>query len=259
MRRRAIERALRDGSLIRVRPGWYADRSTDADVITAARCGGSVSCGSALRRHGVWTASRRELHVRVDADRHVLRRGPVVHRHAGDCRDGVDTVITALRVASHCLPADELVCAFDSALHAGLVTRSALLAELDGSRGRQALARSDGRSESGIETLARLRLRARRIRLRIQVPIEGIGRVDMVVGDRLVIELDGDAWHSSAEQREADRRRDSALVALGYLVIRAGYRRVMDDWSGFEAEVLRIVRRREHRWRAIHRADHRVR
>ena len=114
------------------------------------------------------------------------------------------------------------------------------------------LALADGRAQSGLETLARLRLRSRGLKIRVQVTIPPVGRVDLLVGDRLVIELDGDEWHSTREQREEDRRRDSALVARGYLVMRAGYHRVLDDWDAFEREVLAVVRRREHRWRAVH-------
>lgn len=254
MRRRAIERALREGDLTRIREGVYVD-GTDAEVIAAVRCGGTVSCGAALRRAGVWVA-RRGLHVRVDPDTRVHGRATRIHRVSGVASDGVDTVLTALRIACDCMPRDEAVCAIDSVLNRGLASLSSLTAELQSSRAREALERADGRSESGIETLTRLRLRRRGIRLRTQVAIGGVGRVDLLIGDRLVIELDGDAWHSSAEQREADRRRDSALVAKGYLVLRAGYLRVMDDWPAFEAEVLAVVRRRDHRWRAAHRGGH---
>lgn len=57
------------GSLIRVRQGWYALRSTPSAVVEACRLGGRVACVSALRLHrgepvdesadGVW------LHIEV--------------------------------------------------------------------------------------------------------------------------------------------------------------------------------------------------
>src|SRR5262245_29057267 len=50
---------------------------------------------------------------------------------------------------------------------------------------------SDSDAQSGIETKVRLFLRSRRIPFRVQVAISGVGRVDLLVGDRLVIELDG--------------------------------------------------------------------
>ena len=75
-----------------------------------------------------------------------------------------------------------------------------------------------------------------------------MGNVDLVVGDRLVVELDGAAWHERPGDFEADRRRDRELAALGYVVIRASYRQVMTEWSEIEEQILRIVRRQGHLW-----------
>jgi len=252
--RGSIDRAVRERSLLRVRRGWYATPDVDADVLHAVRCGGSLTCSRALRAHGVWVAAAAPLHVRVAPASHLLAPAPRVHFLSGTSRNGVDDVETALAVAARCLPFEHAVCAIDSALNRGLTTSAALEAAWATPGGRRLLADTDRRSESGLETLARLRLRSRRLRVRVQVLIAGVGRVDLIVGDRLVIELDGDRWHSTAEQREEDRRRDSALVARGYLVMRAGYQRVMHDWRGFEGEILTIVRRDEHLWRVIHRA-----
>jgi very-short-patch-repair endonuclease len=143
---------------------------------------------------------------------------------------------------------EHAVCALDSALQLKLISRSQARWLLATPKGRRIYDLSDGRSQSGLETLARLRLRSLGLRVRVQVKISDIGRVDLLIGDRLVIELDGDQWHSTPEQREEDRRRDSAMVALGYLVLRAGYWRVLDDWGGFEREVLAVVRRKDHLW-----------
>jgi very-short-patch-repair endonuclease len=190
--------------------------------------------------------------VRVSPARHVVGTAPRIHRLDGRSENGVDDVITALIVATACMQTEHAICALDSALQLGKVSVALAQSRLLGARGRRVVGLADGRSQSGIETLTRLRLRSLGIRLRVQVAVEGVGRVDILVGDRLVIELDGDAWHSTVEQRETDRRRDSALVALGYLVIRAGYWRVLTEWDGLEQEVLAIVRRDEHLWRNIH-------
>ncbi len=243
---------LGDGRLLRVRAGWYASPETPPDVISAVRAGGSVTCGTALRMRRVWTVAG-PTHYRIPPHGHLRGRPGIVHHLSGRAVDGVDDLASALGCAARCLPRDHLVCAIDSALHQQLISPSQLHIALDSTRGRRMLALVDGRAESGLETLARLRLRGRGLRVRAQVRIAGVGRVDLVVGDRLVIELDGDEWHSTAQQREHDRRRDAALVALGYLVMRAGYHRVMADWEWFEREVLAVVRRREHRWRAVHR------
>lgn len=246
-----LARMLLDGSLHRIRTGWYATPDTPDDIVTAVRCGGTLSCRGALRQHGIWCLPG-PVHARVPPRGRVHGSAARIHRLPGSAAAGVDELPTALRTAVSCLPAEEAVCAIDSVLNLGAMTMSRLAGTLDTARGRKLLALADGGAASGLETLARLRLRARRLPVRVQVPIAGVGRVDLIVGDRLVVELDGDAWHSTPVQRETDRRRDSALVGRGYVAMRAGYSRVMDDWAGFEREILAVVRRREHRWRAVH-------
>lgn len=114
-------------------------------------------------------------------------------------------------------------------------------------RVRELLERCDGRAESGTESLARLRLRRRHLKVTPQVVIPGVGRVDLVVGNRLVIEVDSWAHHSSYEAYEHDRYRDLVLGELGYLVIRLTYRRVMHDWASAERSVMAMVGRGDHR------------
>ena len=107
--------------------------------------------------------------------------------------------------------------------------------------------RVDPDSQSGIETKVRLLLRARRIRFRTQAHVEGVGSVDFLVGDRLVIETDGRAFHTGPAFEE-DRRRDFELVMRGYLVLRLSYRQVIDDWDRTRAGILALVARGEHQW-----------
>ncbi|GAB3411018.1 type IV toxin-antitoxin system AbiEi family antitoxin domain-containing protein [Schumannella luteola] len=254
--RHDIERALATGEARRVRRGWYAVGIVDPLVEHAVACGGTVTCSGALRRHGIWVLRASE-HVRIDghARQHRAHRTRV-HRLSGSARDGVDDPMTALVVAATCLTHEELVCAIDSAMNRGVIGE--LPPSQPDRRLVRAIAAHDPRSESGIETLARLRLIAAGIRPRLQVTIHGVGRVDLLIGDRLVVELDGDEWHSTAEARERDRRRDSALTALGYLRIRAGYHRVVSEWPQVLAEILAVVRRHEHKWGARRRREHSV-
>jgi hypothetical protein len=57
-----------------------------------------------------------------------------------------------------------------------------------------------------------------------------IGRVD-VIYDRwkLIVELDSRRWHDTSSAFEDDRRRDNALVAEGWRVIRITWRMLMDE------------------------------
>jgi very-short-patch-repair endonuclease len=113
----------------------------------------------------------------------------------------------------------------------------------------------DPAAESGIETLVRLALRRHRVRVRSQVVVPGVGRVDFLVGERLIIEADGYDWHGGRAEFERDRERDRELVRRGYVVIRASYHQVTTDLDAIVGAALDVIRRREHRWRAIHRTQ----
>jgi hypothetical protein len=88
-------------------------------------------------------------------------------------------------------------------------------------------------SGSGLESLFVFRVRRLGISVRQQVQI-GADRVDVVIGDRIVVELDSREFH----EPDADSRRDARLLALGYRVIRFRYRQIMFDWPSVEAAVL---------------------
>lgn len=67
----------------------------------------------------------------------------------------------------------------------------------------------------------------------------GTFRLDLAFeAERVAVELDGWAFHSSREQRERDMRRDAALAAAGWLVIRLSHRRLHDDPDGCRRDVL---------------------
>lgn len=240
-----------------MRRGWYATSSASADVVTATRVGGRLTCLAALRHHGAWTLERWDIHVRV-ADGIAVARVAGVHLHWVPDRvgPGVDSVDEALRTLLLCADVRTIVVAVDSLANRRILSPSHLHAILESSaRGRQALRLHDSAAESGIETLLRLALRRHRVRARSQVVIVGVGRVDFLIGDRLVIEVDGYDWHSDPVQFERDRARDRELVRLGFVVIRASYRQVTTDLDAVILAILAVVRRREHHWRAVHRTQ----
>jgi very-short-patch-repair endonuclease len=61
------------------------------------------------------------------------------------------------------------------------------------------------------------------------------------------VELDGAAFHGSAGDRERDTRRDVALAALGWVVLRFSYRRLTTDPGGCRREIAAVcaARRRQ--------------
>ena len=254
--RRSLDRAVRRGDLLRLRVGWYGLPSVDHATRAAVRAGGVVSCITLLGAKGVWVPPYGGL-PHVALPRHASGRfrgqGVIVHWTAseGPRLDGADLVPAAIRQASRCFGRELAVAAADSALRTGVLNaRDLHLLPAEVRR------RVDPQSESGGESIVRQRLQALQLRIRAQVWIDGVGRVDFVVGDRVVIEVDGFAFHGSREAFERDRARDLALLAAGFLVIRVSQRQILDDWPRIERSLLAIVRADRHLWRgaAAHRA-----
>ncbi|GMA28153.1 endonuclease domain-containing protein [Arenivirga flava] len=262
IRRGQLRRLLADGRLIRVRQGWYALPLTAADALAAARVGGRLDCISALASWGCWTPERCGLHVAVDG--HAIRlRHPDDHRrrldpaaavtvHWNDDQPGDRLVVPierALRQMVQCQPVEFAVAVADSALSSTqgrrpLISHSIWRAIAATHRSAHLLLEVDPNSGSGTESVFRIRLLMRcGLRPRAQVKIRGVGRVDFVLGRRLVIEIDSETFHANPAQYHADRRRDSLLSARGYRVLRFTYQQVMDDWPLVESAVLGAVRR----------------
>ncbi|GEK79459.1 endonuclease domain-containing protein [Agrococcus baldri] len=250
---REIRLAVAAGTIRRLRAGWYAWPTAEPDVVRAIAAGGVVSCVTALAVLGVWVPADGRVHLR----RSRRLRGPGVaaglsacdlsHRRSARTTSAVDGVLDALAAAAGCLASDMLTVVIDSVLHLGLATRDELeqLWAHAPRAVRRALDAADGTAESGTETLVRLRLLRLGLSVEPQVWI-GRKRVDFLLGERLIIEVDSRAWHLDAQAYERDRERDRQLAALGYHVIRLTYSQVLDDWASVEADILAIVSRGDH-------------
>lgn len=270
----AITRAVRSGEVTRIRAGWVALPTAPPEIVRAIRVGGRLSCLSVLQHEKLWCERDSRMHVRVASRASHLaaphsravplgdpeRWGVVLHRsRAGfglDEPDGpVDTIEWALLHAICCQTKSGAIVTMDSALNKKRISRSGLeflVAELPASY-RRYLDLVDGTAQSGLETKARLGLHRYNIPYRSQVKVPGVGRVDLLVGDRLVVELDGREFHSSDEAYEEDRRRDLILIERGYFVIRLSYDQVMDEWGRVISLIRELVGREEHRWSLRHR------
>lgn len=251
----AVRRLLVEGRLRRVRRGWYAEPAADPAVVCAVALGGALGCVSALARAGVWVPPTSEVHVRTSRWRQqvmppgVLRCPPVGGPDAVPVQ-AVDPVEVALRSAWFCQPDESLVALMDSVVHLGLLPGAQLEGILGSTvRARALVARCD-RAESGTESRVRLRLRARRIPLRPQVWVTPRDRVDLLVGERLVIEVDSRAHHTGEDNYRCDRDRDLRLRALGFIVVRLTYEQVMYRWDKVEPALLAMVRRGDQWWGA---------
>lgn len=253
--RNTLATEVHRGRLLRVRTGWFALPHLHPTLVRIARVGGPATCVTGLQLHGAWVVPVPELHVRVAEHasrlrdprdrRQRLTRGAVVHWRSSDrtprlLLDPIDCLDDMLG----CQLPELIAATADSVLreHPSDLGRWQVLAASAPTTLRPALLRVDGVCESGTETIVWQRL-GRSLELRRQLVIPGIGRVDFVLGDRLVIEVDGFAYHSDPTQFEADRRRDAALSALGYRVLRFSYHQVLHRWAEVEAAIRAAVAR----------------
>lgn len=99
-------------------------------------------------------------------------------------------------------------------------------------------------SDSGLETVVIPRLRWLKLPLRQQVWLAG-HRVDLLIGDRLVLQIDG--GHHVNAQRLADNEHDAILRLKGYHVIRVGYHQVVGDWPAVQELILQAIAQGLHR------------
>lgn len=246
--RAALARAVRDGWAVRLRHGVYALGRTSPAVLAAATHGGAVACVTALALWGVWVLADPGLHVWIgDKGRAHAHPGCrcVDHHDAGRAAFGVVPVADALVHASRCLSREAFFAAYESAWCLGLIgaadrvaIRSALPARL-----RRVVDIARGDADSGLESLLRLRLADRGIRLDCQVWIAGVGRVDFVLARRIILEVDGRENHDGPSKRHKDLVRDAAAAAAGYETLRFDYALVIHSWPLVEAAILRRLGR----------------
>ena len=257
--RRAIESMLRSGALERLGGGFYATSLTPPKVRSTLFRGGRLTCVDALELYGFWVPRAggvHEAHRRIDPPRGgsgAVRDGGVV-LHAPVLRawpDGhpVLPLLLALEHAVHCLEPDHAAVVLESGLYRRLISGEEAVdacSSLSAKR-RRAIFPLSRVAESGTETIVRRALSRRGFAVRPQVTIPEVGRVDLVVGERLIIECDSAEHHTGRSKYADDRRRDRAARRLGYIVVRLTYEDVMLDWDEVIRDLLVMLRRGDHR------------
>jgi very-short-patch-repair endonuclease len=261
--RDAVRTSLRRGELLSVRRDWVALPGCSSALLQAVTIGGRLSCISAAAHLGLWTIDDGRFHVAAPSTASRLNlTGPTVFRgsppevvHWSEppvpvtTRVAIDPIANVLAVLARCQPHEHAVAVIDSALNKELVGRPQLLrlaAEVGG-RFAAMVAESDARADSGLETLSRLRLARRGVEMLPQARVDG-HKVDGLIGERLVVQMDGDTFHSTKEQRERDRHEDARLVLQGFTVLRFGYADIIDGWARTEEQIMWAIAQRLHLW-----------
>lgn len=239
-----LTRATRSGEVLRVRQGHYACPELDEAQLQAYRVGGRLTGLAGAKAHGMWTPSFAPIDIQVSPDARALRtRTDPTKRLATrpDRRARVTWTdrrqpgtrslagpVDCLRVAIQNSSSRTSFAIVESALHKTVITRSEwrrLLGTLPPEQ-RSLLRRATRASESGGESLLLFDLLLNGLVVVQQITIAGVGRVDFLLGDRLIIEVDGYEFHSSRADFEEDRRRDAAASALGYRTLRFSHTQV---------------------------------
>ncbi len=244
-----LREIVREGIARRFRRAWIALPEVSGDLAAAAAAGGRITCTSLARRRGWWMpeAVGHELHLHLVPGS--AGPGPgwpgVLHwTKPVDMvtqKSLVASIEDALAHIAVCQPFDTALVLWESAarregLSADVLRRIPFVSRA----ARELAAEVTGLADSGLESLVVIPLRRSGLPVRQQVQLAG-HRVDALIGDRLVLQIDGYEFHSDSAQRTSDIAHDAELRLRGYTVIRLSYAQVVHDWPGVERVIRRAV------------------
>jgi len=259
----AISRAVRAGTLLRLRRAWYAAPGTPFEQRVAIAIGGRVGGVSAARSYGMWTGNDDRIHVSWSPHGNVAVAGRrlsypdtkeladrviVPHWRVGVAGPDSwrESVIESIRQTfAVCDPALAVATA-DSACRLGFATVEsvrALVVRLP-LRFHSLGAAIDGCTDSGLESILRLWLIEAGIPFELHARILGL-EVDFLIGRSLIVETDGRDFHTGAAF-EVDRERDLLTGSRGYITIRLSYRQILENWPECANRIATAIARGDH-------------
>ena len=239
----ALRKAKTAGAVTRIRKGWVALPDADPILVGAARRGVVLTCITLAKRQKLWVRKVDALHVGAPPTAgHVAAPEAVVHwnrpilaRMPGAVED---LLVNALVIATSCLVREDAVTLWESALRNGRVQKHEVLRLPLAARARSIVTQASLWSDSGLESIVVHRLAWLKLPLVQQAWVLGHW-VDLLIGDRLVIQIDG-GTHVGA-QRTEDIAHDAMLKLHGYHVIRIGYDQIMNHWTEVQAMIMTAV------------------
>ncbi len=75
--RHTVDRGLREGTLLPVRPGWVATTQASQLAIIAVLRGARLTGATALRSYGVWAGDDRRIHLQLPPNAHRVHQHPL--------------------------------------------------------------------------------------------------------------------------------------------------------------------------------------
>jgi very-short-patch-repair endonuclease len=244
---RAVAHRVANGRMTRVHRGVYRVGPIAAPYWR--EMAGILATGGVLARHSA--AAIWGIRPPHDGDVHVVaerkarsRRGLQVHRTASlnaavHLGLPLTTPSRTLHDLAPLLSQGELDRAVEEAVIRGLATPEQL-------RTRPALRRATIEEPQITRSEAERRLRALIRAARLPRPVTNVKVAGWEVDalwprERLVVEVDGFAYHGNRAAFERDRRKDAALTAAGYRVIRITWRQLVDEPHAVVALLARLL------------------
>lgn len=253
--RKALRRAVRDGTVVRLARGRYGLPQAPDPVRSAVRLRGVVSHESAAEHWGIEVPRSVDRRAQVTVRRgrsHLDTSGVEVHWAdvpASDLDSGFTTPLRTVLDLARLREFGPALAAADCALRKGLVLPSDLRAGADALRGpgcvraRLVAQHADGRAASVLESILRaILVRAGVVGFEPQIEIRDdafYARVDLAhPGLRIVIEADSFEHHGGRSALARDCRRYSELTVRGWRVLRFAWEHVVLEPEWVERVVL---------------------
>lgn len=259
---RRLRAAVATGGLVRLRRGLYALPDVEPDPLLAVDLGGRLAGLSAADSYGLWSGWERRLHLVVPSNaakvpmrtvrdesghRTITGREVVLHWHDDTHDTSSRWRVSRERCISQVLrwhDRETGLAVVESALAARIVEPDELGRLASGLAPSLARAVAECRpgAQSGLETIVRLRLEGLGFVTERQARVADVGHVDLrLVGTRVIVEVDGYAFHSSRRQFVEDRRRDAEAAAQGLTALRFTSEQVQHRWPWVERMILAAV------------------
>lgn len=250
--RHHVARATAEGHIRRIRRSWLATPACHEDLVAATAAGGRLTCVSAAKRMGLWTPIHQGLHIAVHSNgaRFALEGA---HFHWAQPpvplprTEPTEHILNVLFHVARCLDTAAALAVWESALRKQLVD-APLLTRVTwrSARASELVAAASSASDAGTETQFRILMTNIGVPVRQQVRLDG-HPVDGLIGERLVIQIDGFAHHSTPADRRRDIRADARLALRGFTVLRFDYQQVFFDPAHVTSTVQIAIAQRLHR------------
>ena len=251
---RQIADAVASADLRRVRRSWLVRPDADERRAKAAEVGGRATCLSAAGLQGLWVSDHSGTHVAVQATAS-RNAADGVHLHWASGPAPVtrtiveEPIINVLFHVARCVPPHDALAVWESAIRKGKASAESLQRVAWRSTAAVRLAQVVGElSDSGMETRFVRGMLEVGVKVRQQVRVDG-HRVDGLIGEALLVQLDGFEFHSSAADRRRDMEADARLALRGYTVLRFDYFQVFFRWDYVAETILTAIAQGVHRHR----------